>query len=66
MHVNPHGILSKDNEKIDIKSKSDENKTCGNQELAVTEHSRKEDEELTWCNVDGTMCGTTHNVGNVT
>ena len=34
-----------------MKSKSDENKACGNQELDVTENSRKEDDELTWHNV---------------
>ena len=27
VHVNPHAILLEDNEKIDMKSKSDENKT---------------------------------------
>ena len=64
--MNPHSILSKDNEKIDMKSKSERNKTCGYQELAVTENSRKEDNELTWCNVDGTMCGAMCNVDNIT
>ena len=65
-HANPHSILSEDNENIKIKSKSDENKTHGNQELTVIENSRKEDDELTWHNADGKTHGTRHSAENIT
>ena len=64
MHANPHGIPLEDNEKIDIKSKSDEKKIHWNQEVVVTENLIKEDDELTWCNADGKTHGTMHNVDN--
>ena len=45
-HANPHGILSEDNEKINLKNESRKNKICENKDLAVAEKSKNDNKGL--------------------
>ena len=44
--------FSEDNETLDRQKESNEYEICKTKELAVAENSRKEEEELKWCNED--------------